>query len=977
MAEKDAPGEGGEPAGPRRWLGTVDRGIDAELNRYFSPTERSRTGEAVDKYAARVEESLVRAGGYAKRTKSDLDVMGDGLVARFVGGKRGPRSDEANIGWITGNPKKVVLAVVLLSLLVATPAVYIQGSPRLGIDSSMRGDFEVFLSPTDESTTILNEVRENWAVDAMFIYGEMLDPGTNVTDLSVLKALSAIEGDDDHPSPPAPDPAKGYQPDTDWSVCGLDPWREDEGVSDGVTAVLSIPVIVKAINQTTGRVVERLPGNYSIPNQQSYINRIIDNAPSEELRSMVADVDKDGIYDHFAIIVLLRKGPKVQLQVMEATQELIDDVNAQWEGTMKLWLTGPTPVIEAMQKRTISEFVRVMPLVVGALCIALYAFHRTWKVIPIALVPVGLGLIMSLGIVGALHDFVIITPQVVIVAPVMLSLGVSYGLYISNRFAEEPGEDRAKRIARATKAINPAIFLSAITTAIGFFSLMIGTLPPILTMGLGLTVGIMLTYILVYILVPAFIMMLRYEKRATAAATAGMRAFATFPSRNRKKIVAFALVAATLSVVAMPLVRFDADYLSMAPSDEPSVVKMAEYSANMGGGQMGMVLIRRDPYLYDTLAAMERMENELNAIKDNQALSVVAIMKAVAAPESVTVGGNDIPIPAIFRKSLWDAIVFLEGRNMQTAAQTLINTFYDALPAELREMLISTAARRALIYSFMPFMDIDSIRAAVDGVNGVVASFNEVYGPDFSSKLTGIAAITLAVNDLIIVSQINSLAVCMILTILILAVTFRSIKVGLLTVIPVTCVISLEPGTLVMLNIPLSTITVMIGSIAIGTGVDFAIQISQRVRLGHFKLPAVFNAVENAGTSFVEATSTMLFGFVMCMFIPIDSIKEFVVMIMVLLTYNAVFALFLMPAVFTLVIRFREARALRAREGRPKGPGARRVLKAWLSGYGDETLPIEPPAKASPGTATAADRGDDSGDGDEGEDADMPAGKGD
>jgi len=976
LAEKDAPGEGGEPAGPRRWLGTVDRGIDAELNRYFSPTERSRTGEAVDKYAARVEESLVRAGGYAKRTKSDLDVMGDGLVARFVGGKRGPRSEEANIGWITGNPKKVVLAVVVLSLLVATPAVYIQGSPRLGIDSSMRGDFEVFLSPTDESTTILNEVRENWAVDAMFIYVEILDPSTNVTDLSVLRALSAIEGDDDHPSPPAPDPAAGYQAGTNWALYGLDPWRDDGGASDGVTAILSIPVIVKAVNQTSGRIVNQLPGNYSIPNEQAFVDRIIGNVPPEEMRSMVADVDQDGTFDHCALIVLLKKGPKVQIQVMEATQSLLDEVNEEWEGTMKLSLTGPTPVIEAMQKRTITEFVRVMPLVVGALCIALYAFHRTWKVIPIALVPVGLGLIMSLGIVGALHDFVIITPQVVIVAPVMLSLGVSYGLYISNRFAEEPGEDRAKRIARATKAINPAIFLSAITTAIGFFSLMIGTLPPILTMGLGLTVGIMLTYILVYILVPAFIMMLRYEKRATAATTAGMKAFATFPSRNRKKIVAFAFLAALLSVAMIPLVRFDADYLSMAPGDEPSVVKMAEYSKNMGGGQMGMVLIRRDPYSYDTLEAMDRMESELNAVPDNQALSVIAIMKAVAAPSSVTVGGNEIGIPAMFQKSLWDAIVFLEGRGLRSAAQTLINTFYEALPPELREMLISTSARRALIYSFMPFMDIDRIRAAVDGVNGVVADFNEVYGEDFSSKLTGIAAITLAVNDLIIVSQINSLAVCIILTILILAVTFRSIKVGLLTCIPVTCVIALEPGTLVMLDIPLSTITVMIGSIAIGTGVDFAIQIAQRVRLGHFKLPSVFSAVENAGTSFVEATSTMLFGFVMCMFIPIDSIKEFVVMIMVLLTYNAIFALLLMPAVFTLVIRFREARALRAREGRPKGPGARRIVKAWLTGYGVEPVTApEGPAPAPPQKgAPAAEEGADEGEGD-GDDARQ--GKGD
>jgi hypothetical protein len=598
---------------------------------------------------------------------------------------------------------------------------------------------------------------------------------------------------------------------------------------------------------------------------------------------------------------------------MLATQKVIDQVNKDWAGTMQIWLTGPTPVIQAMQVRTITEFFNVMPWVILALILSLFVFHRTLKVVPIALVPVSLALLMSLGIVGALHNYIIITPQVVIVAPVLLSLGVSYGLYIANRFVEEPESDPMdKRLARATKAINPAIYLSAMTMAIGFASLMIGTLPPIFTMGLGLTIGVAFTYLLSYLLVPCFIMIFKYKKKSQASP---LRSFATVPSRNRKKIIAFALVAATISVAMIPLVRFDADYLNMAPKDESSVVKMQEYSRNMGGGQMGMVLLRSDPYEYSTLSAMAGMEDEINAVSDTQAISVITIMRTVAVPPVVEVGGViPVPIPPIAQKSLWDAIVWLSENNLPTAAQYLIDTFYQALPGEPREMLISTEGRAALIYCFMPFMNIDKTRAAVDGVNAIVASYNAVYGGKFCSKLTGIAAITLAVNDLIIVGQLNSLAVCMFLTWLILAITFRSVFVALITCVPVACVIGLEPGTLVALGIPLSTITIMIGSIAIGTGVDFAIQITQRVRIGNYMLPSVFSAVENAGTSFYEATITMLAGFFMCLFIPIDSIREFVVMIMILLAYNAIFALLVMPAIFTVIIRRREVKAQRERD---------------------------------------------------------------
>jgi predicted RND superfamily exporter protein len=638
---------------------------------------------------------------------------------------------------------------------------------------------------------------------------------------------------------------------------------------------------------------------------------------------MVADTDGDGIYDRFAIIVLLDSDPKIQEKVMENTRVLIKNINKEWEGSMAIYLTGPTPLIETIQKRTIEEFKKVIGLVIAALMFALWLFHRTLRIIPIALVPVSLGLLMSLGIIGYLHQWMAITPQVVIIAPVLLALGVSYGLYISNRFAEETGGTPEERLAKAVKAINPAIMLSALTTGIGFASLMIGTLPPIFTMGFALTLGILFTYILTYIMVPALIVLLKYEKKRMAK---GMKAFSTVPSRNRKKIVLVALIAVVVSVSLIPAVRLDADYLAMAPQDDPTVVKMDEYSRYMGGGQMGMFISRTDPRTYPSLNAMEDTTSMVNQVQDTQAIGVVDVMKSVQMPEEFEIGGIPIVLPPGAQVSMWDMIEQLNsmGAIGQAASQQLIDIFYDVLSYEVRELLISSENGRALIYCFMPFMDIDSTRAAVGGVNDVVAAQNAAYSGVLNHKepytrLTGVAAITLAVNDLIIVSQFNSLTVCIILTFLVLTFIFRSIKVGMITVIPVLCVIALEPGTLVALNIPLSTITVMIGSIAIGTGVDFSIQISQRVRLGKYTLTSVFGAVEKAGTSFVEATTTMLLGFAMVLFIQISSIQEFVIMLMILMAYNAIFALVLLPAIFTIWIRRKEAREKRMKARPPGG----------------------------------------------------------
>ena len=59
---------------------------------------------------------------------------------------------------------------------------------------------------------------------------------------------------------------------------------------------------------------------------------------------------------------------------------------------------------------------------------------------------------------------------VIIVGPILLALGVSYGLHITNRYAEETGT-KDEKIRQSLASTGRAVFLSAVTTVIGFISL--------------------------------------------------------------------------------------------------------------------------------------------------------------------------------------------------------------------------------------------------------------------------------------------------------------------------------------------------------------------------------------------------------------------------------------------------------------------------------------------------------------------------
>ena len=109
------------------------------------------------------------------------------------------------------------------------------------------------------------------------------------------------------------------------------------------------------------------------------------------------------------------------------------------------------------------------------------------KVVIIAGLPTLCAVFWTLGIIGASNYEVTMT--VIIVGPILLALGVSYGLHITNRYAEEEGS-RSEKMQASMQSTGRAVFLSAVTTVIGFISLIFTPMAPIKTVGIALSGGI-------------------------------------------------------------------------------------------------------------------------------------------------------------------------------------------------------------------------------------------------------------------------------------------------------------------------------------------------------------------------------------------------------------------------------------------------------------------------------------------------------
>ncbi len=205
-------------------------------------------------------------------------------------------------------------------------------------------------------------------------------------------------------------------------------------------------------------------------------------------------------------------------------------------------VTGLTPVLQDVSDAIYLELVNTMlPLSLLLVGLTMLILHRSLKVLVICGLPIVLSLAVTFGTTVILD--ITLTPMIISAGPILVGLGVDYSLHLTNRIEENREEILlekaqqswlAERDGAAPEGFDPfdpmisltatvksamttghAIFLSALTTIVGFSVLTWPSLVPIQpmrTVGVTLLIGIASTFFLSMIMVPALIELLQYRR---------------------------------------------------------------------------------------------------------------------------------------------------------------------------------------------------------------------------------------------------------------------------------------------------------------------------------------------------------------------------------------------------------------------------------------------------------------------------------
>ncbi len=728
-------------------------------------------------------------------------------------------------------PKAVVIVFTILTAIVALQIQNVY----------MVSDLTGYLPPDNPSVQLWEEINEEFQIGStIVIYVEADD----IRDPYVLREMDRVS-------------------------TKINKFDLDRGEKDGIVSVTSIASLIKDENAKPN-----IPGGlggtgkFEIPDDRNLVSRYIAKGLIQEMKGVLY------VSTYEIAVIVIQLSDEADYHVVLENVEAAIDREARYSDMM---VTGLVAMQQAMQKESMQSLIIIFPISIVFISIVIFFFNRTIKGIIIIFLPLAYALALTFGVFG------LVMPELSLLAiaivALLVGLGVDYSIHILNRFSEEQKlEDKVEIVEKTLRLTGKAVLLSTITTIIGFGSLMVSSMPPMVTFGIGCVIGILFCFISATILVPCLAIILKFEKNGHVH---DWKIVSKIAVNNKRRFAVLACFFAVMSLVVLPSIKTDVNYFDMVPDGIPEVEKYFEYADNFGGGtNVNMVLIETEPQgltYPETIEAIYVMEEEMRTI------GVTASSIADALKEVNDVLERNTIIEKLAEFASVEEIVF-----DRIAKEGLVDDDY---------------SKTIVIVSFPVGISTDELEELVNEID-VIVSNTILPHNGHVSELTGQDAMNVEINNQLLDEQTRSMIIALLIVLAALIIIFNSTLWGFLTMIPVIFVLIWEPGFLVMLNIPLSVITISIASIMIGIGIDYGIHITERVKeemaKGKAKREAMEESIEKTGLSLIEAACTTIAGLASVYFVDIPAIQQFGTIVIIMTVSSLVAAVFILPIFYSL-----------------------------------------------------------------------------
>jgi len=180
-------------------------------------------------------------------------------------------------------------------------------------------------------------------------------------------------------------------------------------------------------------------------------------------------------------------------------------------------ITGRSPLSNSFPRASIKDMTLLMPLMFGIIVLALIGFLRSFWGTAATLIVIILSVISAMGVAGFMG--VKLTPPSAIAPIIILTIAIADCVHILITVLHEmrQGRSRPDAVVESLRINIQPVFLTSLTTAIGFLSLNFSDSPPFHDLGNISAIGVVAAWVLAMTFLPALIAIVPLKVKTVAA----------------------------------------------------------------------------------------------------------------------------------------------------------------------------------------------------------------------------------------------------------------------------------------------------------------------------------------------------------------------------------------------------------------------------------------------------------------------------
>lgn len=488
----------------------------------------------------------------------------------------------------------------------------------------------------------------------------------------------------------------------------------------------------------------------------------------------------------------------VHAEVIARCEEILAE--AETDAGLELTLVGVPKVKQQLQAHILWDLVWLTPIALLVVGLVIFLFFRSALSVSVPLLTGALSAAATLGFMG--HAGYQISVFLSTIVVLVLVLGCAEDLHLLSEYFDEidRGTDRLEAIARSGRSNGTALLLASATTILGFASLLYTEIVGMRQFAISCSVGLAVNFVVTLLVLPAVLALAPATRRSRAADGFFRRlhhALRVLHHRHRGAMTGISLVVLLGAIVGISRLETDTDYLRFFSEGSETVKAYDRFSEAFGGA--AHLTVTYETGTRHGVAAPEHVE---------RLRRLHAFLKAEC--------GSPVGLPDLLDEY---------GKISRDAKHPLGRAEPGAEAAFLLENLPRTTLR--------PFVDYDGSRAAIRLRCHVPTSSQvlvlerrildfakQEFGEAAEVRVTGEPVLTAHLCELVTDRLVSNLAILSIVVAGLIAVIVRSIRQGIIALVPNLFPIVLTFGVMGWLGIPLSTATFPVANIALGIAVD-------------------------------------------------------------------------------------------------------------------------------------------------------------